>query len=196
MCLQTTNSNYKLGVIKYLKEKLPKNFDRALRSLGRVHNSNFTDTPEGEAELARCLSGCKSMPEITDLLAAVAREMHEMNGAMAVYGYSPEIQVLKHLHVQLGARAFPRIEVLNSLVILETIKSLGYHQSPNTDDSDPSTKVPTALADAYSAVLGSQLQGSHTALGDCLGMSRVLKAIQQCVEQCSASSSASDGDDE
>ena len=194
MCLQTTNSNYKLGVIKYLKEKLPKNFDRALRSLGRVHNSNFTDTPEGEAELARRLSGCQSMPEITDLLAAVAREVHEMNGAMAVYGYSPEIQVLKHLHVQLGARAFPRIEVLNSLVILETIKSLGYHQSPNTDD--PSTKVPTALADAYSAVLGSQLQGSHTALGDCLGMSRVLKAIQQCVEQCSASSSASDGDDQ
>ena len=96
-------------------------------------------------------------------------------------------------------------------MILETIKSLGSSQSPTTDD--PSTKVPTALADAYSEVLGSQLQGSHTALGDCLGMSRVLKAIQQCVEQCSASSkarghlvkwlgsttplsSASDGDDE
>jgi hypothetical protein len=84
--------------------------------------------------------------------------------------------------------------VLNSLVILDTIKSLGSNQSPNTDDA--STRVPTGLADAYSAVFDSQLQDSHTALGDCPGMSRVLKAIQLCVEQCSASSSASDGDDE
>ncbi len=30
--------SYNLGAIEYLKEKLPKNFDRALRSLGRVHN--------------------------------------------------------------------------------------------------------------------------------------------------------------
>ena len=79
---------YTLGPIQYLKDMLPKNFDPALHSLSRVHGFKITDTPEGKAELARHLADCKSMPETTDLLAAVAREVHEKNGAMAVHGHS------------------------------------------------------------------------------------------------------------
>jgi hypothetical protein len=63
-----------LGPIDYLKEKLPKNWGRALKSLKRVHNMrNLTDTRECNDMLKLRLTACQPMEQMTAELAAVAR---------------------------------------------------------------------------------------------------------------------------
>ena len=72
------------------------------------------------------------------------------------------------------------------MALLRTIATYGRvrsgSHSPNTDFA--STKVPCGLADAYLAMTGSEMQDSHTACGDCRGMSRVLTELQQCRQRC------------
>ena len=45
------------------------------------------------------------------------------------------------------------------------------------------SQVPCGLADAYLAMTDSEMQDSHTACGDCRGMSLVLKQLQQQCKQ-------------
>ena len=178
--------DYKLGPIPFLQSLLPNNFDRALNSLSRVHGGlEVTDTAESNAELQHRLMACKSMAQITDMLADVARKVKEEGAIWAVHGDFPEILALKHLHSKLGAEKFPRSEVLNSMALLRTITTYGRVRSGSITDV-ASTKVPCGLADAYLAITGSEseMQDSHTACGDCRGMSLVLTELQQCRQRC------------
>ena len=175
--------DYEHGPIDYLKEKLPKNWRRLLKSVGRVHHMpNLDDTPECNRDLQLRLTACKSMAQMTAELATVARQVKEEGAAFAGHGHSPEPQILQSLNRQLGDEEFPLSPFLNSQVILETIARQARSQSPKTDE--PSTKVPCGLAEAYAAITGSELQGSHTATADCRGMGVVLKRIQQCRKRC------------
>jgi hypothetical protein len=175
--------DYKHGPIDYLKEQLPKNWRRMLNSVGRVyHMPNIDDTPECNRELQLRLTDCKSMAQMTAELAAVARQVKAEGAAFAGHGHSPEPQILQSLNRQLGDEEFPLSPFLNSQVILDTIARQARSQSPKTDE--PSTKVPCGLAEAYYAITGSELQGSHTATADCRGMGVVLKRIQQCRKSC------------
>jgi hypothetical protein len=176
--------SYKLGPIDYLKAVLPKNWERSLHSLSRVHGGlKVTDTPESNDVLQRALrlTNCKSTAEITDMLAAVAREAKKEGAVWAYHGDAPEKQILASLHTKLGAEIFPRCEELNSLALLRTISN---HTRYLVRESDPSTKMSLSLGGAYSAITGSDMKDSHTACGDCRGMSRVMTELQQCRQRC------------
>jgi hypothetical protein len=53
-------------------------------------------------------------------------------------------------------------------------------------EGDPSTKMSCTLGGAYLAITlaGSEMKDSHTACGDCRGMSRVMTELQQCRQRC------------
>jgi hypothetical protein len=174
-------SDYKLGPIDYLKAVLPKNWERSLHSLSRVHDFDVIDTSESNDQLERALTNCKSTAEITDMLAAVAREAKKEGAVLAYHGDAPEKQILASLHTKLGAETFPRCEELNSLALLRTISN---HTRYLVRESDPSTKMSLSLGGAYSAITGSDMKDSHTACGDCRGMSRVMTELQQCRQRC------------
>jgi hypothetical protein len=175
--------DYEHGPIDYLKEQLPKNWRRLLKSVGRVHHMpNLDDTPQCNSNLQRRLTACKPIAQMTAELAAVARQVKEEGAAFAGHGHSPEPLILESLSRLLGEEEFPRSPFLNSQMILETIARQARSQSPKTDE--PSTKVPCGLAEAYYAITGSELEGSHTATGDCRGMAVVLKRVQQCRKRC------------
>ena len=174
-------SGYKLGPIRYLQEVLPKNFERSFNSLSRVHDFDVIDTPESNDQLERALTDCKSTAEITDMLAVVAREVKKRGAAWAYHGDAPEKQILASLHTKLGAETFPRSEELNSLALLRTISN---HTNDLVKEGDPSTKMSCTLGGAYLAITGSDMKDSHTACGDCRGMSRVMTELQQCRQRC------------
>jgi hypothetical protein len=174
-------SGYKLGPIRYLQEVLPKNFERSFNSLSRVHDFDVIDTPESNDQLERALTDCKSTAEITDMLAAVAREAKKEGAVWAYHGDAPEKQILASLHTKLGAEKFPRIQQLNSLALLRTISN---HTHYLVREGDPSTKMSLSLGGAYLAITGSEMKDPHTACGDCRGMSRVMTELQQCRQRC------------
>ena len=176
-------SDYERGPIPFLQSLLPKNWKRALNSLSRVHGGlDVKDTAECNVQFQGVLTSCKSMAQITDLLADVARKVKEEGAIWAVHGDFPEIPALKHLHSKLGAEKFPHREVLNSLALLRTIAT--HTRGYLVKDSDPSTRGSCSLGGAYLAITGSEMQGSHTACGDCRGMSRVMTELQQCRQRC------------
>ena len=115
------------------------------------------------------------------MLAAVAREAKKEGAVWAYHGDAPEKQILASLHTKLGAETFPRCEELNSLALLRTISN---HTRYLVRESDPSTKMSLSLGGAYSAITGSDMKDSHTACGDCRGMSRVMTELQQCRQRC------------
>ena len=90
--------------IDYLKSVLGNNYGRALKSLGRAHGMVVEDTVESNAELAFRLESeaCKSIEEIIELLAEVARQLDEEGGWWLVHGYSPEVPLLESLEASQG----------------------------------------------------------------------------------------------
>ncbi len=119
------------------------------------------------------------------MLAVVAREVKKEGAVWAYHGDAPEKKILGSLHTKLGAEKFPRSEELNSLALLRTISN---HTRYLVKEGDPSTKMSCTLGGAYLAITGSEMKDSHTACGDCRGMSRVTvmtaRELQQCRQRC------------
>ena len=170
----------------YLRKVNPKNSQRALESLGRVHKMTVADTAECNSALAERLRDCSPIAEITADLAAIARELQAKDGRWVAYGDSPEPGLLKKLQLHCGPAVFPPIEVLNGLAILRFIAT--HTRGKYYKDGEPSTKVPCSLGGAYAAMTGAVMPDAHIASGDCIGTIRVLKGIQECRERCEAKS--------
>ena len=97
--------DYKLGPIPFLQSLLPNNCDRAFNSLSRVHGGlEVTDTAESNAELQHRLMACKSMAQITDMLADVARKVKEEGAIWAVHGTFRRYRLLSICTASLGLR--------------------------------------------------------------------------------------------
>jgi hypothetical protein len=177
-----TPSDYPGNHLEYLKSVLPKNVDRAMESLRRVHKLEKGN----ESELADRIRQCKPTAKIIEDLAAVARDLNATGGGFVAHGFSPELPMIDALEKQFGPDKFPVSGKLNSLAILSSIAN--HTRGKYLKAGDSSTKVPCSLGGAYSAITGTELPNAHTAYGDCLGTNFVLKEIQRCRQQCEANS--------